>query len=83
MKLVGCPATLKPKIIATIKEYWDVFCADGMRQPIQGYTFKGYTGASLPFCCKPPQYRPHDTKVMNKLIGNIADNNVIEYDNGP
>ena len=53
-----------------------------MRQPIQGYTFQVYTGASLTFCCKPPQYGPHDTKVMNKLIGNIADNDVIEYDNG-
>ena len=68
IKLVGCPAALKPKIIATIKEYGYVFCAGGMRQSIQGYKFQVNTGASMPFYCKPPQYGPHETKVLNKLI---------------
>ena len=39
IKLVGCPAALKPKIIATIKYYWDVFCMDRLLQSILGYTF--------------------------------------------
>ena len=83
IKLVGCTAALKPNIIATIKYYWGVFCMDGLRQPIRGYTFQVDTGASMPSCCKPPQYRPQETKVMNKLIGKLADNDGIDDDNGP
>ena len=77
IKIAGCPAALKPKIIATIKEYWDLLCEDGMQRPIQGYTFQVETGASPLVCCKPPQYGPHDKKVLNKLIGKIEVNGSI------
>ena len=29
------------------------------------------------------RYGPHETKVLNKLIGKLADNDIIEQDNAP
>ena len=64
IKLQGCPNDLQDKVKEVVTEYWDVFCEDGLRQPIWGFSFHIYTGNHPPICCKPPRYGPHELEVM-------------------
>eukprot|EP00957_Ditylum_brightwellii_P202439 15330188-Ditylum_brightwellii.AAC.1 len=83
LKLEGCPEELHGPITNLVKEYWDVFCADGLRKPIRGFSFQVDTGNSQPVCCKTPRYGPRESQVIRKLIGKLEDNGVIEDDDGP
>ena len=58
--LDGCPEELKPEVIGLVKEYWDVFCKEGLKDPIRGFSFQIDMGESPPVCCKIPRYGPHE-----------------------
>ena len=54
INLEGCPEWLQPEVINLVKEYWDVFCEEGLKNPIRGFSFQIDTGDSPPVCCKTP-----------------------------
>jgi hypothetical protein len=60
-----------------------VFDPEGTLRPIRGYIFNIDTGAHKPVCCKPPQYGPHESVVMRKLLDALEVQKVIEDDTGP
>lgn len=78
-----CPEDKRPKIEQILKDFWDVFAAEGLRKPIRGYQFHIDTGNVKPVCCKPPRYGPHETRIMSQLIQGLEQNGVIEDDDGP
>jgi RNase H-like domain found in reverse transcriptase/Integrase zinc binding domain/Reverse transcriptase (RNA-dependent DNA polymerase) len=78
-----CPEALRDPILDIIKSYWDVFCEEGLRRNIRGYTCRIDTGAVSPVCCKPPRYGPHESIIMNKLVHQLQQNGLIEDDDGP
>jgi hypothetical protein len=78
-----CPAQHRPIIEALIKEYWDVYCATGMENPIQGFEFTIDTGTSKPICCKVPRYGPHESRVMDRLVKMLESKGLVENDEGP
>ena len=66
-----------------IKEYWDVFCEEGLRNNIRGFIFRVDTGNFQPVCCKTPRYGHHETGPINTLLQRLEDNGLIEDDFGP
>eukprot|EP00957_Ditylum_brightwellii_P152652 11619605-Ditylum_brightwellii.AAC.1 len=74
LQLSGCPEELHGDIKEMVVKYWDVFCGEGLRKPIRGFSFQVDTGNSKPVCCKPPRYGHHESKVMRQLIGKLDDN---------
>ena len=78
-----CPEQYRPRILELVKEYWDVFCKDGLRKHIRGYEFRIDTGDIAPICCKIPRYGPHESKVIISLCDRLEDNGLIEDDDGP
>ena len=83
LKWGDCPIKHRPKILALIKEYWDVFCQDGLQKHICGYQCRINTGNISPICCKVPQYGPHESKVITMLTQKLESNELVEDDNGP
>ena len=83
LSLEGCPVQLHDDIKQTIKDYWDVFCEQGLRRHIRGFTFSIDTGDTPPVCCRQPRYGPHEAKIMRKLCDALDDNGLIEDDDGP
>ena len=83
LKWGDCPIEHRPAILALIKEYWDVFCQDGLRKPIRGYQCRIDTGDISPICCKIPRYGPHESKVITTLALKLQDNEFVEDDDGP
>jgi len=81
--LDGCPEELKPEVISLVKEYWDVFCKEGLKNPIRGFSFQIDMGDSPPVCCKTPRYGPHKALTINKLIKQLEAQGLIEDDEGP
>jgi hypothetical protein len=53
------PEALRDQILQIIKDYWDVFCEEGLRRNIRGYSCRIDTGDISPVCCKSPRYGPH------------------------
>jgi hypothetical protein len=78
-----CPPNFQPPIVDIIKEYWDVFCEEGLRRNIRGFSCRIDTGDISPVCCKPPRYGPHESVIMNKLVAQLQHNGLIEDDDGP
>jgi Reverse transcriptase (RNA-dependent DNA polymerase) len=78
-----CPTALRYPILQIIKDYWDVFCEEGLRSNIRGYSCRIDTGDISPICCKPPRYGPHESVIMNKLVQQLQHNGLIEDDDGP
>ena len=37
LKLQGFPSELQDKVKEVVPEYWDVFCEDGLCEPIRGF----------------------------------------------
>ena len=66
-----------------VTEYWDLFCEDGFRRPIRGFSLQIDTGIHSPICCKPPRYVPHKSEVMRNLVEILDGNGVVEEDDGP
>ena len=64
----GCKEEYKHHLVTpTIKEYWDVFAKEGLRNPIWGFQFVVDTGAARPICCKLPRYGMHEGPVIKKI----------------
>ena len=63
-------------------EYWDVFCEQGLRRPIHGFSFQINTGDAKLVCCKHHRYGPHESKVIEKLTDQLQRNGLIEDDDG-
>ena len=78
-----CPETFRPKIETLIKEFWDVFAEEGVRNTIRGAKFHVDTGKVAPVCARPPRYGPHESKIINELIEKLEKNGIIEDDDGP
>jgi hypothetical protein len=78
-----CPPSFQLSIVSIIKEYWDVFCEEGLRRNIRGFSCRIDTGDISPVCCKPPRYGPHESVIMNKLVSQLQKNGLIEDDDGP
>eukprot|EP00957_Ditylum_brightwellii_P141604 10787859-Ditylum_brightwellii.AAC.2 len=74
LQLRGCLVELHGDIKEMVTKHWDVFCGEGLRKPIRGFSFQVDTGNSKPVCCKPPRYAHHESKVMRQLIGKLDDN---------
>ena len=83
LKWNQCPDSVKPEITTIIKDYWDVFCEEGLRNNIRGFMFRVGTGDCKPVCCKAPRYGPHEEKAINELVRKLEDNGLIEDDFGP
>ena len=83
LQLDGCPEELKPEVVSLVKEYWDVFCEEGLKDPIQCFSFQINTGESPPVCCKIPRYGPHEALIINKLVEQLEVQGLIEDDEGP
>jgi len=79
----SCPEDLRAPILDMLKEYWDVFCEEGLCRNIRGFVFRVNTGDAKPICCRPPRYGPHESKVMETLVGKLEDNGLIEDNDGP
>eukprot|EP00957_Ditylum_brightwellii_P129012 9842079-Ditylum_brightwellii.AAC.1 len=48
LNLNGCPEELQGKVKQVMKEYWDVFCERGLRNPIRDFSFQIDMGNSKP-----------------------------------
>ena len=83
IKIQGCPIYLQDKVKEVVTEYWYVFCEDGFRWPIRGFSFQIDTGSHSPICCKPPRCGPHESEAMRKLVERLDENGAVEEDDGP
>ena len=83
LKLQGCPKELQGKVKEVVADYWDVFCEEGFRRPMRGFSFQIDTGDHPPICCKQPRYGPHESEIMRKLVAKLDENGVVEDDEGP
>ena len=83
LKLQCCLSDLQDKVKEVVTEYWDVFCGDGLRRPVWGFSFQIYTGNHPLICCKSPMYGPCESDVMLKLVKNLDENGVVEEDDRP
>ena len=79
----GCTEELKRMVLPIIKEYWDVFAEEGLRNPILGFQFVVDTGTATPVCCKLPRYGMHEGPVIRKICDGLKHNGIIEEDRGP
>ena len=71
------PASIRDKIIQSIKDFWDCFATEGVRRTIIGYEFAIDTGTCKPVCCRKPAYGPHEAKIIMEQIKNLQKNNWI------
>ena len=79
----GCGVEHRPKIVHMIKEYWDVFAQEGLRNPILGFQFVVDTGAARPICCRLPRYGMHESPVLKRICEGLKHNGIVEEDTGP
>ena len=68
----------KDAVILMITLYWDVFDEEGVNRPILGYEYTIDTGSSGPVCCRPPHYRPNESKIIAKHLKVLLSNDQIE-----
>ena len=78
-----CPDAHKETIESIIREHWDVFAEEGVRNHVRGAMFHVDTGTIKPVCCKPPRHGPHETRVINDLVDKLERNGLVEDDDGP
>ena len=45
VKLQGYISDLQGKVKEVVTKYWDVFCEDGLRRPIWGFSFQTEIGS--------------------------------------
>ena len=83
IKLKRCPSDFQDKVKEMITYYWYVFYEDGFRRPIRGFSFQIDTGNHPPICGKPPRYIPHESEVMQNLVGQMDEKGVVDDNNGP
>ena len=68
LKIQGFPSELQDKVKYMVTEYWDMFCEDRFRRPIQGFSFQIDTVNHPPIFCKLPSYSPHESGVMQSMV---------------
>ena len=78
-----CPENMKEELTEIIKDFWDVFIEEGVRNNIRGVQFHVDTGETTPICVRPPRYGPHETRVINDLVAKLEANGIVEDDDGP
>ena len=79
----GCRADHRLAVLPVIREYWDVFAEEGLRNPILGFQFVVDTGEAQPVCCRIPRYGMHEAPVIRKICDGLKHNGIIEPDRGP
>ena len=79
----GCNPQHKHLIVPIIKEYWDVFAQEGLKNPILGFQFVVDTGASKPICCRLPRYGLYEAPVIKRICDGLKHNGIVEEDTGP
>ena len=82
LKWHRCPEVHRSAILEIVKEYWDVFCKEGLRRNIRGFSCRIDTGNAEPICCRVPRYGPHESRVITKLVDQLEKNSLVE-DDGP
>ena len=83
MKLLGCPSDLQYNVKEVVTEYWDVFCENGFRRSIRGFSFHIDTGNHPHIYCEPPMYVPDESEVVLNLVESLDTNGVLEEDDVP
>ena len=78
-----CPTQLREPITKLIKEYWDVFAPEGLKQHIRGFVCHIDTGNATPVCCNIPRYGPHEARVITELTRGLEANGLIEEARSP
>lgn len=73
----------RPIIGKIIQVYWDTYCEEEMQRYIRGFKFSIDMGDCKPITCKIPRYRPHEARVINKLIQALKEKELIEDDTRP
>jgi hypothetical protein len=79
----ACPEVHQPAVLNIIKNYWDVFCAEGIRRHIHGFTFRVDTGTAAPVACKNPRYGPHEAQIITQMTEKLLHNGLVEPALGP
>ena len=79
----GCSEFHRILITRILKEFWDVFAQEGLRNPIIGFQFVVDTGAAAPVCCRPPRYGFNEAPVIKNISRGLKENGIIEEDTGP
>ena len=67
---------MKEELTEIIKDFWDVFIEEGVRNNIRGVQFHVDTGETTPICVRPPRYGPHETRVINDLVAKLEANGI-------
>jgi hypothetical protein len=79
----GYPEEHQIVLCAIIKKYFDVFVQEGMQDHVRDFKFNVDTGKVKPICGKQPQYRPHESRVINMLVARLEGKVIIEDNGGP
>ena len=74
----GCKEEFKHLMTPIIREYWDVFAEEGLRNPILGFQLVVDTGVAKPVCCKLPRYGMHEGPAIKKICDGLKHNSIIE-----
>ena len=59
---------VKKTILALIRQFWDVFSPEGLKNPMLGYEFSIETGTHTPYCCRKPSYGVNEGSIIMKHI---------------
>ena len=66
-------SSAKHTISTLVREFWDVFTPEGLKNPMIGYEFCIDTGNHTPYCCKKPSYGVHEGSVIMTHISKLLD----------
>jgi hypothetical protein len=59
------------RLIAFVKEFWDVFREEGVKIPVREYEMVIETGDHKPIAAKKPHYGMHEAPIMQKTIDSL------------
>lgn len=83
IRWTDCPEQLRPRVEQIVKDFWDTFAEEGVKNFIRGALFHVDTGEVAPINIKPPRYGPHESRIINDLVEKLENNGIIEDDDGP
>jgi len=75
--------TITAQIISVIKANWDAFFTAGVSRLILGFKSCIDMGALPPVCCRQPNYRPHESCIIQQQVDNLKIDNLIHEFEGP
>ena len=82
-KFKGWREKLLKKLRDAIRDYWGVLCEDELYISSQGFVLQVYTRNHPPICLNPPQYGPHESSIIIKLVSKMYDNCVLKDNFSP